>query len=565
MVINIKRLSSITGSVISKWIIIIIMIFTSPIKYADWSAYPPQPLVNPGFTGIVPGGGTRSGGIPQQSGVPNSGYNYPSAPGRTGLPLSQPGVVDTNKYRYEKPKYTQIPPKFEFDITNVNPYLQENVILTLRIITTTLGDNVNNVKEIDPILPQTQAVTFQALLEPTAYARPAGLQLQMVNEMRYMLTPLLVGDTDIALAVNITVTAENGSKESKLTLNAAQPLHLKVRPQVPGVTPWLPLEQLAISSNLKEAPQVEPGVPLTLVFKVKAAGSLANQLPSLENLLQAQDFRIYRGKTEFESGPSQDGRHIMGIRTENYTLVPQYRGILRLPSLRLAWFNVHTDLVEYANLPIKLLDTSGNGNRSNRPSEYNSYWLPLLGPLMVFMLLFGYWIGVNYSGVLEQYFPVAAFRSNAGIKLARGANLRFNFRSLYGKLKITDNIAGLLPLPIKFWLWVKSANTEQIPSAWLQHLQVLSWRSLTIGPYTPNIELAKRIVKLQLSTNLERLNRLFGVLDSNLYGNQVIDFTRWKSEFERQIRPSIKSIWGRSTAVQSASKKQLPPLNPELV
>lgn len=521
------------------------------IQAADW----PPPYRMP----FGPGGN-----FPPYQMPPSGGYNFrPQAPDNARF--MTPNYPAPYGYT-QSPKQRQAPPRLEAELNKHRPYVQENTILTLRVVSD------SNIGQLDPLLPQTEALAFQALTEPRASSRLVSGQQKIVNEIKYMVTPLVPGGVD--LKPSVTVVPSDGERAgTRLTLQSAHALHLDIRPQVPGVTPWLPLEQLTLTSNMKAPPEVEPGKPVTLVLKLSAAGAIGNQLPNLERLLQSPDFRVYRGKTELEGGPSQNGRHIMGTRTEHYTLVPQYGGLLHLPSARISWFNVRSGSVEYASLPIKTLTTTGVAGDKERfltegdrfPKNYaTGFWLPLMG---VFLLLIGYWIGVWYKGQGKWFspsFPTAmrilarslSKKLGAGVRhAARRLNLRSRWNRALGRA------ADLLPTSVRFWFWVRCANIERDPALWRKTLQFLSWRQLALSPYASLPKVAEKVLQLQPRIDSEQLRQLLRVLDGAIYGKRPIDFEHWKQEFEYQVRPGIRSLGGRFTNARGG-KPRLPPLNP---
>jgi hypothetical protein len=483
-------------------------------------------------------------------------------------PASYPSA---NPYSYPRTQQTQLRPRLEWDLSNPAPYVQQNVILTLRIVSS------SNIQSVDPVLPQDQALMFHKLKGPTAYSRvTAGGQRQIVNEIIYMVTPVRDGEASMTLGVTVD-TGDNAYGSNTLTLNAAKPLSLKIKPVQAGVVPWLPLEQLALTSNLGAPVEVEPGKPVTLVLKLSAAGATGSQLPSLERMLQSPDFRVYRERTETEGGLSQNGRHIMGTRTEHYTLVPQYGGQLRLPSARLSWFNVHTNTVEHTTLPIKTLKASGTSGGLDRffgdsgdslfPAGYTSaFWLPLGG---VFLLLTGYWVGVWYKGrkASEGNAPLAPLRRLAA---TAASGVRSRSRRTVARLnpvpywnRTVLQISNMLPTSVRFWFWVRCANDERDPGLWCKTLQFLSCRQLALSPYAPLPAVAEKIIQFQSRSDPEQVRELFRELDGAIYGNATIDFEQWKRRFQKQVRPSLFARrWSRD-AEAGTDPHKLPELNPK--
>lgn len=485
--------------------------------------------------------------------TPTDDYNFrppPTDNARSIAPLDYPAEL----YDYGSFNNRRVPPpQFVVEISNNRPYVHENVILTLRVI------SANSVKRMDPVLPQLQEVTFQILHDPIASNQFENGQAQIVNEIRYMVTPVIAGSINLQFSINTTV-ADYGQQDLNFTLQAPQAIKLEIQPQVTGINPWLPLENLAITSNIDTPPEVEPGESIALVLRVVAAGALGNQLPSLERLLKSPDFRVYRGKTQLEGGPSKDFRHIMGTRTEHYTLVPQYSGSLRLPPLRVLWFNVRTGIAERSSLLINKLESENSDTTSEQlfsPSFFN-IGLSIFGLLI--MLMLGYWIGINYDILHTLSVPKMPLTSTA-TKLWR-ISKRLNLKPYLHR--ILNKMANMLPLSIRFWWWVCAANVERVPTLWRKTLQFLSWRTLARSPYITCPEMARIIVNFNAGIEPERLKNLLKTLDSATYGNQSIDFEIWKRDFERQIRPNLFSFLYDVTK-RNQHKSHLLPLNPDEV
>lgn len=531
------------------------------------------PATGQGFNFSFPPGNNRGYQQP-----PPSGYNYrPQPPGNArGTP---PGYPTTGPYGYSQPQQARpngMSPQLELVLSDKKPYAQENIILTLRVI------SGGNLKTVDPILPQNQSVSFQKLKNISARSRVVRGRQQIVNEIVYMVTPLHAGAIELPVSANV-VTANGYGRP--MTLETRQPLRLEVQPAQLGVTPWLPLEQLAITTNIGAPVEVERGEPVTLVVKLSAAGTIGSQLPSLERALQTPDFRIYRERTETEGGLSQNGRHIMGTRTEHYTLVPRYSGKLRLPAVRVTWFNVNSGTVEHSTLPIKTLAAAESG--AGGPGEVfggdtgilssfgsaSLYLLPLLG---ITLLMTGYWLGLRYKDrgggkrsrgpglLIPLLAPLGdATRSAlAGIRSRGGRALgRLNPAPYWNRILV--RAGTMLPTPVRFWFWVRCANDEKDPALWCKTLQFLSCRHLALSPYAPLPKMAERVIRFQRGSDPEKMRKLFKELDGAIYGNEAIDFERWKQDFNKQVRPGLLGLTSAGDQAAARRRNKLPELNPK--
>ncbi len=512
------------------------------------------------------------GYMPYPQRAPAHMYQPPGGPQFRPMPQNNvrgtpPASYQTPTYNYNQQQAPRLRPQVEFELKDKTPYVQENTLLTLRVI------SGSNLQRIDPILPQNQSVMFHKVKDPTVRTRMAGSQRQIVNEMVYMLVPLRAGEIEVPISVEV----ESGGQS--MTVESKQPLRLNPQAAVPGVVPWLPLEQLALTSNIDAPVDVEEGEPLSLVLKLTAAGATGAQLPSMERLLRSPDFRVYREKTDTEGGLSQNGRHVMGVRTEHYTLVPKYGGKLRLPSARLTWYNVNSNSVEHTSLPIRTLQAGGTEGALGRffgsethegslfPGGYASaFWMPLLG---LFLLLTGYWIGVWYKSKGETDRPsplaplTAALRDKLGGLGRRTNHALGHLNPLRYWHRLMARAANMLPTSVRFWFWVRCANDEQDPGLWCKTLQFLSCRQLAMSPYAPLPAMAEKVIQFQPRSNPEKVRSLFKQLDSAIYGNEPLNFEHWKRELKREVRPVL--LRRKSSRSDQGRHKggELPALNPK--
>jgi hypothetical protein len=294
--------------------------------------------------------------------------------------------------------------------------------------------------------------------------------------------------------------------------------------------------------------------------------------------LRSPDFRVYREQTLNEGHLSSDGRRLEGQRTEYYTLVPRSGGKLQLPEIRLAWWNVDTGTKEYTGLPIRTLQVDGEANRFGlSPSAPTAgggglswYWLPLLG---LALLLLGYWGGVWYKGRVPRESgirgPSMGLRERLGTRLSGAASTlsagaselikHLNPAPLSGH--IASRLRNSLPPSTRFLSCVRTANRESDPTAWAERFQELTCRSLQFDTQTPLPGITGKILSLRPGADPEQLRRLMQQLDGALYGNQDIDFARWKRLFLSQVgrRRGFTSSSGRKLHL---SRARLPELNP---
>jgi len=514
----------------------------------------------------------------QQWGYQQPGFQQPGA----GYQRGWPGQYQA-PYGQQASRQSGKAPRVELEVADHQPYVSENVLLKLRVVSD------QNLETATPELPSSNDVLLQKVQGPKAYSRtgPRGSR-EIVNEFVYTLTPLRSGDVEVPpiRVAGTTYGSGSGYGQSggrRYEATSREPIRLQVRPAMASVRPWLPLQDLSLNATLDSGEEVEQGQPVTLTLELTAEGATGSQLPSLESLLRSPNFRVYREQTLNEGQLSSDGHRLVGKRTEYYTLVPRAGGKLQLPEIRVPWWNVTTGTKEYAGLPIRTLEVDGDSDSSGQRVSADTtdrgglswVWLPLAG---VILLLIGYWGGVWYKGRVAKASEAVASESGLATSLrerlsssvsgsmagvsAGAAKLGRRLSPAPLLRRAGKMVSKAFPSSTKFLGCVRVANREEDPAAWAERFQGLTCQRLQFDSQTPLPGITGRILALRPGADPEQLRSLMQQLDGALYGNQDIDFRRWKKQFRRQVgrRRGLASSSGRKLRLIRA---RLPELNPE--
>ncbi len=538
----------------------------------------PQPMQRP----AGPGGGPAPGY--------GYGYGYPN-----GAPMgrSQPAP----SYSQPQARSGGGAPRIEEQLSDSRPYAQETVIYSVRIV------SEDNLEQVDIELPKSDAAVFKKLDGPNARARMRGGRREIVNEFRYALTPLHAGKIELSpIQISGTKTAAGyGRGAQAFEVTGKQRVRLDVKPAVPGVRPWLPLQHLTLRTELLGAEEPAPGKPFTLMVQMNAVGASGSQLPSLEQQLQSADFRVYREQTQADGGLSSDGRRLEGVRKEFYTLVPQHGGELKLPPLRLAWWNVSSETMQYASVPTRPLKSSGGlfGGYSLRMPDgtfflagsSSVFWVPLAA---VFGLLAGYWLAIwmrgprgdeqepsplaplwlrlrVFGGALWRLLSPALGRmreplADAGTRMGPAlAEMGRQAGRQLSKLspmpywrRLVELLVHALPRSLRFWFCVRSLRHEAEPERWSLSLKGKGCKHLGLSPQVPLSKLGAGLIAHHPSADPARVEQLLRHLDGAIYARHELDFEQWKRSFAHEVRPSL--LPRRRSA--KARRGGLPVLNP---
>ena len=539
---------------------------------------PPPPAVKPG----------QPAAPPQQAQWPGYGPPY-GQPGQgapaQGYSQGPWGYAPPGGYAQAgaQPAGSARPPRIEVAITNDQPYVQENVLLRLRVVSD------QNLERADPELPSTNDFLLQKIAGPdTSTRKDAKGNREILNDFTLTLTPLRSGDLELP-PIKVSGTQAGSGQggypgPSTRYEVASERSRVQVRPVLTSVSPWLPLHDLTLTANLDSARDVAEGEPVTISLELKAVGATGSQLPSLEALLTSPDFRVYREQTLTDGGLSTDKHSLVGKRTEYYTLVPHSGGRLRMPAIQIAWWNVDKGTREVAGLPIHTLQVEGESGPfglsrfadTGRGEGWGLLWIPLAGMML---LVLGYWGGVWYQRrTTAGKGPLGA---EVGARLASGlgGTLRTALAAAWTALatglartgRWLNPVAGLrllgrrlsqaMPAPTRLWLCVGAADREADPAAWCQQFQEQTCRNLSFDPKESLPGLAAKLARIRPGVDRAQIERLMQQLDGAIYGRQELDFPRWKREFRRQLRPRSGALKGLIASL-TPRRVYLPELNP---
>ena len=517
----------------------------------------------------------------RQTGTPSQMPRSPGmqSPYASGWPMPQQPSYGQTPY-YAQPAAAQ-PPRVETRLSAYSPYVQENILLHLDVISS------QNLKTATPQLPQNDTLIFQKIEGPTA-SRVNQDSQEIVNSFVYQVTPLRPGRIELPL-IHVTGEQESGGygrTYSEFDAVSKESLMLNVKPSDPSSNPWLPLEELNLKASLPDNTRAIAGQPISLTIDMSAVGASGNQLPSLEKQLKSDAFRVYREKTHATTKLSRNQQKILGRRVETFTLVPQYGGELSLPALRVPWWNTRNDTPQHVSTPVRPLAVSGGrrseGMFSDKPTTLfpggnpAAFWIPIG---VMFGVIFGYWLAIWISNRKKGETPIPAFAPLANFIKKPFRNMAPAFAPLGEKFRATRavlspvsrwqklrrSLIGMLPLSVRFWYCVRFVEKEDDPEIWGYTLRFLANKHLGLPPRAPFATIGRRILEFHPKADPQIINKLVHQLDQSIYGERALDFEQWKQAFKYEIRPRLRLFPHASQASSRRASKELPVLNPRTV
>lgn len=248
------------------------------------------------------------------------------------------------------------------EVDDPNPYVQQTVGVTVR-----LYHAVTLTGQLDLAAPDGAAL--QQVGNDAQSTRTVNGRSYNVFERHYLLVPDRSGALTLPAprfagrGVGGWIDEFLGDGRRELRISGTSRT-LQVKPQPANAPqPWLPLRGLRL--RYVSAPQsVRAGEATTLTVEAVAEGATRAQLPDLPtpSVPGAQVFAEPQQYDEtFRNGVPQV------VLTRRYSLVPDGSGTLRIPGMRMAWWDVRAGAAKTATLPD--LDVSvapGNGGFANR-------------------------------------------------------------------------------------------------------------------------------------------------------------------------------------------------------
>ena len=137
----------------------------------------------------------------------------------------------------------------------------------------------------------------------------------------------------------------------------SEPLEIDVK-SVPTSFPgevWLPARALSLEENWSIDPALlNVGDSTTRTLTLTARGLQGSQLPplsSVQGAINIPELRFYPDQESIDQSELAEG--LQGLRVQSEALVARSGGTWTLPEIRVPWWNIETDRLEFATLPAR--------------------------------------------------------------------------------------------------------------------------------------------------------------------------------------------------------------------
>ncbi len=262
--------------------------------------------------------------------------------------------------------------KLEVEATPKNPYVQAQVMLTVRVLFRI------NVVGADLSEPLVQDALVENLGDGHYDTTRNGYDYKVL-ERKIAVFPQKSGLLTID-PMRLTAQVEVGgrsffSRSTRAMQVKSDAINLQVRPIPASFTGkhWLPAMDLKLEQSWSQnPPQAKVGEPMTRTLTVSAKGITKGLLPEL-----GADIHLDPSIKQYPDQPALNEEKsistgISSTRQEKTALIPSKSGKFNMPAVEVPWWNIKTDRTEIARIPEFTLDVEASSEATNPSTPTSS-------------------------------------------------------------------------------------------------------------------------------------------------------------------------------------------------
>ena len=401
----------------------------------------------------------------------------------------------------------------EVSVENENPYVQEQVILELKVF------DDGNVSTGNPVINGNSEYQVQQLPGGREQiVEREGVQYR-VQTFRYALFAQKSGDVTID-AITIPGGVRDPNYGGNLFLRSTptrrievrtEPLQLSVKERSADDTAswWLPVQELALRHEWSDdISTAKAGEPMTLTLELIAAGATSTQLPEIP-VPELPGVKIYVDNPDLRSRADADT--LVSLRREKWSVIPNQSGEITLPEIVVKWWDTGADVERQAVLPPQVLQVEGAPG--TEPADSTGDAVADSGD-----------VSSNDNAVTDAE-PEAQPDSQADTRIAGSDELpdTANLTETNSLARTNDAAMGLFQNQIsRLWFWLALAAM----SAWLATLAAWWWsaRSSKVDRGRSDAPLSNASEQKAF----KKLRSLSRGQDATAYGSAVLKWAQLK-------------------------------------
>ncbi len=242
----------------------------------------------------------------------------------------------------------------EIEVDNTTPYVQEQIILTARLLSRV---ELNDANLTEPSADTDVVIKRQGKDMTTQTTR--NNKRYEVFERRFSIFPQTSGTTTLnPLTLTTQIVQSSRSlfefdpfrQSVKTRRIESNLLQIQVKPIPASFTgdTWLPAKQLSLRDDWDPATDLLiAGEPVTRTVFLSADGLSASQLPELPIILP-EGLKIYPDQPQTSEQDTDTG--FKAVRQQKFAIIPGSTSNIVFPEISITWWNTQNDKMEVARL-----------------------------------------------------------------------------------------------------------------------------------------------------------------------------------------------------------------------
>jgi hypothetical protein len=253
------------------------------------------------------------------------------------------------------------PVMLKTEVSEIEPYLQQEVILSVKLYTSVALQNANRSVPSHPDL-----VIERLTDDQMNYQTVNGTQYQVITR-DYLAFPQRSGLLTIPpQSIQAMINTSTGRRMIKVQ---SEPLNLQVTPIPASYTgdAWLPSSQVTVSTSLDKsnsAPRV--GDTLIWTINISAKGALPEQIPTLD-FNSTRNYKLYPKPPKFDNQKTANG--VTGSQSITVEVVPTEQGTLTLPDINVTYWNTETRAISTVSASTQGIEIAPLPNTSSKAND----------------------------------------------------------------------------------------------------------------------------------------------------------------------------------------------------
>ncbi|HEY9135980.1 MAG TPA: BatD family protein [Pseudomonadales bacterium] len=255
----------------------------------------------------------------------------------------------------------------ETSVDKNSAYIQEQILFTVKLFHQ--SQQISNWSLSEPDISNAHVLKFDE--DKQYYAMVKGIRYGIL-EKTYVIFPETSGSLILPTIRFSGMVSAGNSPRSRFSFNQGQrvirdsnPIHLNIKP-IPADFKgkyWLPATDVTLHESWSpDKMRLNAGEPITRTITINATAALGSHIPPINATFPAS-IKQYPDQADISEEIKNNG--IIGKRIESTALIPLQKEELKLPPIRIPWWDTDEDKLKFATLPSRKLSIAAASNEIN--------------------------------------------------------------------------------------------------------------------------------------------------------------------------------------------------------